>query len=337
MKQPAPAAVLIEIRHVLPLLESIRPAMRHEISSTTRGKGGAHMARFYGALTLALLVSLGGSVWAVDGVVDINQARALVGGVSAGDTPGFPVTISQSGSYRLTGNLTVPDANTTAVSITADSVTIDLNGFAVQGPVVCIGQPVTSCSPTGSGIGIDGGGHSGLTVRNGVIRGMGGDGAPLGTASRFENVTAQSNGGNGLFSNAGGPGPSSATVTGCITESNGISGISLVGGSIYNSLAKFNRFDGIGADTITASSAEANGRFGISGLSVLGCMANLNGGDGIKAPVGAVANSEAGGNSGRGIVAATATGGFANGNSVSPQILATGITGHNICGVTPCP
>lgn len=42
----------------------------------------------------ALLLGLAGSAWAVDGVIDINQARALAGGVTPGDTAGFPVTIS---------------------------------------------------------------------------------------------------------------------------------------------------------------------------------------------------------------------------------------------------
>ena len=43
--------------------------------------------------------------FAVDGVIEINQARALAGGVlgdAIRDPPGFPVTIDRSGSYRLT-------------------------------------------------------------------------------------------------------------------------------------------------------------------------------------------------------------------------------------------
>src|SRR6266567_2659981 len=95
------------------------------------------------------------AAYAVDGVVLINQSSALAGNVTPGDAPGFPVTISVAGSYRLSGNLTVPDANTTAIEITADDVTIDLNGFSIIGPTVCSGgPPVTSCSPTGSGAGI---------------------------------------------------------------------------------------------------------------------------------------------------------------------------------------
>ena len=71
---------------------------------------------------------------AVDGVVEINQARAEAGGVTATDTPGFPVTIDQSGSYRLTGNLTVSSATTEAIEVRDDRVTIDLNGFSIVGP-----------------------------------------------------------------------------------------------------------------------------------------------------------------------------------------------------------
>src|SRR5438477_1054895 len=82
--------------------------------------------------------------FAVDGVLLIDQNRALAGNVTPGDTPGFPVTISQSGSYRLSGSLTVPDMNTTAIQITADNVTLDLNGFSIIGPVACTNHRIFS-------------------------------------------------------------------------------------------------------------------------------------------------------------------------------------------------
>jgi hypothetical protein len=292
--------------------------------------------KLHRALTFAFVFSLPGSAWAVDGVVDINQARALAGGVSPGDAAGFPVTISQAGSYRLTGNLTVPDADTTAISITADNVSVDLNGFTIQGPVACIGQPVTSCSPGGSGIGIDGGGHSALTVRNGVIRGMGGAGAVLAVASRFENVTAESNGSHGISGvPSGSPGPKATTVIGCIASRNGGVGISVTGG-VHDSSAAFNSSTGIDAETVTGGVAEANGGPGIVAFSVTGSNANNNVGHGIVA-LGTAANSATLGNGGRGIAGGVATGCFASGNGTSPQILTTGITGQNICGAAPCP
>jgi hypothetical protein len=44
-------------------------------------------------------------IFASDGQLEINQACAVNTGCFPGDDPGFPVTITQPGSYRLTGNL----------------------------------------------------------------------------------------------------------------------------------------------------------------------------------------------------------------------------------------
>ena len=80
--------------------------------------------------------------------VIINQGKALMGNVTPGDAAGFPVTLSQPGSYVLTSNLTVSNANTHAIDITVDDVTVDLNGFVIQGPTVCTGGGSSlSCSP----------------------------------------------------------------------------------------------------------------------------------------------------------------------------------------------
>ena len=47
------------------------------------------------------------AVPAVDGVIEINQASVFIGGVSPGNNPGFSVSLTVAGSYRLTGNLDV--------------------------------------------------------------------------------------------------------------------------------------------------------------------------------------------------------------------------------------
>src|SRR6185312_10998222 len=91
------------------------------------------------------------SLYAVDGVTLIDQTHALAGNITPGDTPGFPITISQPGSYRLTGNITVPDAHTTAIDITADFVTIDLNGFSIIGPLNCTGAIPAVCPAEAEG------------------------------------------------------------------------------------------------------------------------------------------------------------------------------------------
>src|SRR5687767_6473062 len=77
-----------------------------------------------------------------DGVVEFNQSDALRGGVTPGDAPGFPVTLSAAGSYRLSGNLTVP-AGGSGVIIDADNVTLDLNGFSILGANTCNGDSRT--------------------------------------------------------------------------------------------------------------------------------------------------------------------------------------------------
>ena len=105
------------------------------------------------------------TAWAVDGVILIDQSRALAGNITPGDTPGFPITISQSGSYRLSSNLSVP-SGFNAIVLTAANVTIDLNGFTITTPVQAPGGGKTgiindlSVAPNG------------ITVRNGNIEGF---------------------------------------------------------------------------------------------------------------------------------------------------------------------
>ena len=152
-----------------------------------------------GAL-VGLVVAL--PAFAIDGVVLIDQNKALAGNISPGDGPGFPVTISQPGSYRLAGNLTVPDGNTTAIQIGADNVTLDLNGFAILGPVDC----TAGCTSTSTGMGVQtfaqpGGAFArfNITVRNGTIQGMGSQGIELtGDSNLVEHVAVRGNGGTGI-------------------------------------------------------------------------------------------------------------------------------------------
>jgi hypothetical protein len=159
------------------------------------------------------------NLYAVNGIVLIDQNRALAGNVTPGDAPGFPVTISLPGSYRLSGNLTVPDANTTAISTTVNNVTIDLNGFSIIGPTVCLGSPVTSCGPIGFGVGVEGNSQLSITVINGSVRGMGSIGIDLvGDGGSVEKVHADSNGPYGILVTRG-------TVSGNTATSNAAAGI----------------------------------------------------------------------------------------------------------------
>jgi hypothetical protein len=129
---------------------------------------------------------------AVDGVVEINDARAMVGGITPGDAPGYPVTLSVRGSYKLTSNLFVTATNIDVVNITADGVSLDLNGFAIRCLFV-----ITPCAGNGSGNGIIAF-PSNVTVRNGTVRDMAANGVVVGTDARVEDLTIIGNGKDGL-------------------------------------------------------------------------------------------------------------------------------------------
>jgi hypothetical protein len=241
------------------------------------------------------------SVYAVDGVTLIDQKVAMGGRVTAMDTPGFPVTISQPGSYRLSGNLVVPDAGTTAIEITADNVTLDLNGFSIIGPNVCTPNPTRCTFSGGGGIGVMSVGPVGVVspanvrVMNGTVRGMGGHGIRmLGDGTVVERVNAVSNGGPGIVVgegsvidsvaklNASGAAIVGLIVRGCIS-SNNIFGIFIRPGGVgMGNTASFNAAGGISVNnaTATGNTAYSNGDYGIDGVCpgvITGNTANRNG------------------------------------------------------------
>lgn len=74
-----------------------------------------------------------------------------------------PFTISASGNYCFDKHLaTTATATTNAITINADYVTLDLNGFKLDG----------SAAPPGIRKGIYATGRKGIVVRNGVVRGF---------------------------------------------------------------------------------------------------------------------------------------------------------------------
>ena len=196
------------------------------------------MHRF--ALSLALTL-LAAPALATDGVLEINQTCAENTGCFAGDTASFPVTLSTPGSYRLTSNLSNGDENLRTIEVTADNVTIDLNGFSVLGPVTCTGVgPGISCSPQGSGQGIYAAATFRTTVLNGTVRGAGNDGLHLGDNCRVENVTAQNNGRSGIN------GTNFCSVRNSSARGNVLIGIELgTGTEVKDSLSAENKTNGV--------------------------------------------------------------------------------------------
>lgn len=111
------------------------------------------MKKLWMAALLMALTSAG--LFAADGQVLINNSTVIASG-------GYPYVISQSGSYKLSGNLTAP-VNAFAILVAANNVTLDLNGFTVQcsvqlaNSVACIGQAITGVN------------FHDIAVRNGVV------------------------------------------------------------------------------------------------------------------------------------------------------------------------
>jgi len=161
------------------------------------------------APTLATLLAL--TALGAQAQTTLDQNKALAGGAVPGDAPGFPITISQPGSYKLSGNLTVP-ANTMAIDITVPGVTLDLNGFSVIGPVKCVmgGVGKTMCTAAQNNFGIpliqatdD------SILRNGVVQGATGVGIQLnGQGHLVEGVTVTATAGAAILRADPGEAPS---------------------------------------------------------------------------------------------------------------------------------
>ncbi len=173
----------------------------------------------------------------------------------------LPFTISASGSYYLTGDLSLADTAANGLTVNADNVTIDLMGFSLIGP------------GAGTGDGISGASRSNVEVRNGTVRGFGGSGVSLlqvpgadpGGRHRMIALRVLANGGAGIV--LVGPG---LRVKDCIATDNGDLGI----------VADI----GVGA-TIVGNSAYGNQSFGIvaaAGATVTGNTAASNAFQGIR-------------------------------------------------------
>ncbi len=201
------------------------------------------------------IVSTGKTLTEVEPRIAINQINTPGGSDSM-------FTISQPGSYYLTGTLQgVPGKNGILIS-TAGTVTIDLNGFQIVGPngpgnlKGIYTQIVTSPS---------------VTIRNGTILLWSGNGidltAPAGIpSSTLIDLRVRNNGANGISC---GPG---TTLMNCIADDNGAVGIATGAGCVLESCI--------------ALSNNADGFFLGNGSNISDCVAYLNSDDGIVVGVG---------------------------------------------------
>jgi hypothetical protein len=139
---------------------------------------------------------------AADGMIEINQQRALAGAVTPGDAPGFPVELFTRGSFVLTGDLDVPGSAESGISVYAAGTRIDLNGFSVSSATQCPGQPPV-CTQAGARIGIAASGANDVSVRHGRVSGFRIYGVELFESGRVEALTVESNGQGGIVCDEG--------------------------------------------------------------------------------------------------------------------------------------
>jgi hypothetical protein len=136
------------------------------------------MSWLIGGWVAAWALVIAGPGMAGDGVLEINQTCAVQTGCFPGDAPGLAVTINEPGSYRLTSNLEITRPTVTAIEVGANDVTIDMNGFAIRGPVSCVGTP-PQCTASGAGKGVFVNGGNRFAIHNGIISGMGSHGVEI--------------------------------------------------------------------------------------------------------------------------------------------------------------
>jgi hypothetical protein len=188
--------------------------------------------RIGGAVAALALMLAARSTYAVDGVVLIDEAAVLAGGITPADGPGYPVTISEPGSYRLSENLKVP-AGVSGFWIETDDATLDLNGFTILG--------AGPGSGFADGIFIFG---NNVEVRRGTVREFGRHGIFSRNAGKcFDCIDAEGVRivdvraiGNRLESQGG-------LVEGCSAHTNGNAGINGQGNGtlVKNSVARNNK------------------------------------------------------------------------------------------------
>ncbi len=176
-----------------------------------------------GAQILTKLITVDGAGSGLDAdLLDGLEASDIIAAAGVDNrTPisSIPFTISESGSYYMTGNLTNTSANGDGIIIDADDVSLDLGGFTLSSPLDRRANPL----PTRTGD--DGivvlGDQDNIHIFNGTVYGWGGDGINALNAdhSIFERLKVSYNGGDGLVADFG------AVISHVTASYNGLDGI----------------------------------------------------------------------------------------------------------------
>lgn len=171
-----------------------------------------------------------------------------------------PVTISQPGSYYLTANIVLGSGD--AITITANDVTLDLNGFSL-----------ISTNPSATGLGILlSGGRANVTIVNGHISG---------SVTQTGGVYSGSGFDSGIGYSSGNP-PRNVRVTGISVSGCLSSGIYVdTSGTVIQACTVDTvGYVGIDAQTVSDCSALNCGSYGLIGVTVQNSIGTALGVDG---------------------------------------------------------
>lgn len=246
-----------------------------------------------------LRLALSVAVFAATGAqaqIAINATAAAAGGVTPGDAPGFPVTLSQPGAYKLTGNLilTATDPNSIVIHVTSANVDLDLNGFTIKSYNTCPNTSVQFSSPGNSCkngkifdplVRIE---APFARIHGGYVEGSLGDGIFIASlpskpgGSVIEDMHITNNRGYGISSVDDG-----AAVRDVHSTLNGLGGIIVARDSVLHNV-RVSRNNGSGVEAgsgalieqVTSTYNELHG-VAIGGGSATQVEASFNGGDGV--------------------------------------------------------
>ena len=240
----------------------------------------------------AALLAAGGTACAQ---ATITHDKALAGSVTPGDTAGYPITISQPGSYKLMSNLVVPYGQR-GIEIAASGVSLDLNGFNIIGAGSCsqdYNTRVVSCvSSAETAINIGSAGV-GTVVRNGGIKGF--NTGIYASGATLEDLTISQIGNEGIL---GGGLPYVTTVRRTRVDLTGVYGIGLDRGIVESCHVSRSGKYGIAAQAaqmvmVLDSSSRMNRVYGIVDATVRGTFTEQNGTD-VSGVISAGGNSRSG-------------------------------------------
>lgn len=243
-------------------------------------------------------------------LAEIESRIAINATNTPGDADGTPSVykITQPGSYYLTGNISVAQAKS-AIEVAAHNVTIDLNGFEINGNAVGLSGVYSTMS-----------GARGLTVRNGSISWFTSHGV-YAESVRSPSLTDVRIGVCGSGARLG----DCAVVSRCVFDGNTSFGLHLAGGGSVDQCTAIEGGNGFSAQGwanftgCTARTCTGKGFQMLFGGTVTNCSATHCTGDGFWLQSGAsITNCQSQNNTGAGVFlngACTATNNSVTGNT----------------------